>query len=159
MTRSPQLRRIKFINALFAPVTGGDLYLAEQIDAAIARRLDQPAPRNPHDPAYLAAAARVFAQICAGQRNHGCFLWDAGTSDDEGSAPLFVRAKLMQGLKQLAPYANATLIVTNLRRAHCPPNRRWTARRRRDYDESLTFIRELAAARSRANARLNLILL
>ena len=34
MTRSPSLRRLHFLNALFAPLTGHDLYLAQQIDAA-----------------------------------------------------------------------------------------------------------------------------
>ena len=65
----------------------------------------------------------------------------------------------MQGLKQLAAYPESTLLVTNLRAAHCPPARRWTERRRRDYHDTLAFIRELAAARSRRDANLNLLFL
>jgi len=49
--------------------------------------------------------------------------------------------------------------VTNLRPAHCPPNRRWTSRRQREYNESLALIRDLAAARSRRSASLNLFFL
>ncbi len=41
MTRSPQLRRLHFLNALFAPLTGHDLYLAQQIDAAITSSLPE----------------------------------------------------------------------------------------------------------------------
>jgi hypothetical protein len=65
----------------------------------------------------------------------------------------------MQGLKQLAAYPQSTLLVTNLRAAHCPPARRWTERRRRDYDDALGFIRDLAAARSRRDANMNLLFL
>jgi hypothetical protein len=65
----------------------------------------------------------------------------------------------MQGLKRLAAYPESTLLVTNLRSAHCPPDRRWTKRRRRDYDASLSLIEDLAAARSRRSASLNLLFL
>jgi hypothetical protein len=65
----------------------------------------------------------------------------------------------MQGLKSLATYPESTLLVTNLRAAHCPPDKRWTERRRREYDDSLSLIRSLAAARSRRSANLNLLFL
>ena len=158
MTRSPQLRRLHFLNALFAPVTGQDLYLAQQIDDAIATSLGEAEQRQPNDPDFVAAAARLFARLCSGQPSHGFFHWDAG-ADDHGAAPLFARAGVMQGLKSLATYPESTLLVTNLRNAHCPPDKRWTERRRRDYDDSLSLIRGLAAARSRRSANLNLLFL
>ena len=158
MTRSPQLRRLHFLNALFAPLTGQDLYLAQQIDNAIATSLGEAEHRDPQDPAFVAAAARLFQKLCAAQPQHGFFHWDAGEGD-AGSSPLFTRAGLMQGLKQLAPFAESTLLVTNLRAAHCPQSRRWTERRQREYDESLSLIRGLAAARSRRSANLNLLFL
>jgi len=158
MTRSPQLRRLHFLNALFAPLTGHDLYLAQQIDDAIATSIGEAEQRQPNDPAFVAAAARLFERLCTGRPTHGFFHWDAGT-DDHGSAPLFARAGIMAGLKSLATYPESTLLVTNLRLAHCPPDRRWTERRRRDYDDSLSLIRNLAAARSRRSASLNLLFL
>ncbi len=158
MTRSLQLRRLHFLNALFAPLTGQDLYLARQIDEAICTSLGEAEERTPNDPAFVAAAARLFARLCGSCTQHGFFHWDAGV-DDAGAAPLFARAGLMQGLKQLARFPQSTLLVTNLRRAHCPPHRRWTPRRQREYDESLSLIRDLAAARSRRDANLNLFFL
>ncbi len=158
MTRSPQLRRLHFLNALFAPLTGQDLYLAQQIDDAIATSLGEAAQRTPNDPDFIAAAARLFERLCAAQPQHGFFHWDAG-ADDTAAAPLFARAGLMQGLKQLAVFRESTLLVTNLRSAHCPPDRRWTGRRQRDYDDSLALIRNLAAARTRRSANLNLLFL
>jgi hypothetical protein len=158
MTRSPQLRRLHFLNALFAPLTGHDLYLAQQIDDAIATSLGEAEERTPGDPAFIAAAARLFEKLCSAQPQHGFFHWDAG-ADETAAAPLFARAGLMQGLKQLATFSESTLLVTNLRSAHCPPDRRWTGRRQRDYDDSLALIRALAAARTRRSANLNLLFL
>lgn len=158
MTRSPQLRRLHFLNALFAPLTGQDLYLAQQIDDAIATSLGEAAERTPADPAFITAAARLFERLCATQTQHGFFHWDAA-ADETAAAPLFARAGLMQGLKQLAPFTESTLLVTNLRAAHCPPDRRWTERRQRDYDDSLSLIRDLAAARTRRSANMNLLFL
>jgi hypothetical protein len=158
MTRSPQLRRLHFLNALFAPLTGQDLYLAQQIDDAIATSIGEAQDRTPADPQFIAAAACLFQRLCAGQSEHGFFHWDA-SADETGASPLFTRAGLMQGLKRLAPYPESTLLVTNLRSAHCPPDRRWTDRRQRDYDDSLSLIRELAAARTRRSANLNLLFL
>ncbi len=158
MTRSPQLRRLHFLNALFAPLTGHDLYLAQQIDAAITSSLPEAEERAPSDPAFVNAAATLFARLCSAQTAHGFFHWDA-SADDAGASPLFARAGVMQGLKQLSAFPESTLLVTNLRAAHCPPAKRWTERRRRDYDDALGFIRDLAAARSRRDANMNLLFL
>jgi hypothetical protein len=158
MTRSPQLRRLHFLNALFAPLTGHDLYLAQQIDDAIATSLGEAEQRSPGDPSFVAVAAGLFARLCFAQPQHGFFHWDAG-ADDNGASPLFARAGVMQGLKSLAAFPESTLLVTNLRSAHCPPNKRWTGRRQREYDDSLSLIRDLAAARSRRSASLNLLFL
>ena len=158
MTRSPQLRRLHFLNALFAPLTGHDLYLAQQIDDAIATNLGEAEQRTPSDPAFIDAAARLFEKLCSARPRHGLFHWDAG-ADETAAAPLFARAGLMQGLKQLAAFPESTLLVTNLRSAHCPPDKRWTGRRQRDYDDSLALIRNLAAARTRRSANLNLLFL
>ena len=65
MTRSPQLRRLHFLNALFAPLTGQDLYLAQQIDDAIATSLGEAEQRDPQDPAFIAAAASAWSAATA----------------------------------------------------------------------------------------------
>jgi hypothetical protein len=158
MTRPLQLRRLHFLNALFAPLTGHDLYLAQQIDDAISTSLPAAEERGPADPAFVNAAAKLFERLCGAQPSHGFFHWDAG-ADDTGATPLFTRAGVMQGLKQLASFPESTLLVTNLRAAHCPPAKRWTERRRREYDDSLSLIRDLAAARSRRDANMNLLFL
>lgn len=160
------LRRLHFINALFAHVTGQDLYLAEQIKAAIAFSLTEleaqttahPEYAAKFDAAFTASAARLLAQAFSHLPAHGFYHWDAARTETSAT-PLFAREEIMTGLKQLAGFKEATLLITNLRPALIPPDKRATPRRVREYDEALAFIRELAAARTAPSASLQLLFL
>jgi hypothetical protein len=161
-----ELRRLHFINALFASVTGNDLYLAHQIKVGIAFSLAEleaqtrahPELAERFDAAFTAAAARLLERFCSQERARGFFHWDAARTL-HSATPLFARAEIMTGLKQLAPFPQSTLLITNLRPAILPPDRRETPRRRRDYEETLAFIRELAAARTARHAQMQLLFL
>ena len=166
-TRSrDDLRRLHFINALFAEATGQDLYLAEQIKSAISFSLSEfeekiaahPWAAKTYDALFNAAAAQLMVKVFAGQTKHGFYHWDASLTL-AGATPLFTRAEVMKGLRALAPYRNATLLITNLRPALIPPSARATARRKREYEEALAFIRELAAARTVRGSNLQLLFL
>lgn len=160
------LRRLHFINALFAHATGQDLYLAEQIKEAIAFSLAElqskiaadPAGARVYDAAFNAAATTLLVEVFAGQPHHGFYHWDASLTL-ASATPLFTRAEIMAGLKSLARYRDATLLVTNLRPALIPPTRRATPRRQRDYEEALAFIRALTAARTARHSNLQLLFL
>ena len=161
-----ELRRLHFVNALFAHVTGQDLYLAAQIRDAIAFSLAEleeqvrarPADAARYDEAFSAAATRLLSGCFAHLPTHGFFHWDAARTPSSAT-PLFARAELMDGLRRLAPYRESTLLVTNLRPALLPPDRRPTPRRVREYEDTLDFVRELAAARTPAFANLQLLFL
>ncbi|MBE7539740.1 MAG: hypothetical protein HS122_15185 [Opitutaceae bacterium] len=163
---SADLRRLHLINALFAQVTGHDLYLARQIRDAIAfslaelesRTQREPESADLYDAAFTAAAADLLARFFGRSPAHGFFHWDAAATL-VSATPLFTRAEIMTGLKQLAPYREATLLITNLRPALLPDNKRRSPARKRDYDEALAFIRSLAAARTLKSASLNLLFL
>ena len=163
---STALRRLHFINSLFAQATGRDLYLAEQIRSAIAlnvtelqeRAIAAGAPPQDEETAFNAAAAELLARLFALQPRHGFYHWDAALTL-ASPTPLFTRAEIMTGLRRLAGYREATLLVTNLRRALVPPGLRATSRRQRDYEEALALIRDLAAARTAASAELHLLFL
>ena len=160
------LRRLHFINALFAQITGHDLYLAQQIQEAIAFSLTEleeqtrlhPEFASKYDAAFNASAARLLEGFFSGQPRHGFFHWDA-LSTVTSATPLFARAELMTGLKRLAPYRESTLLITNLRPALLPPDKRATPRRQREYEEALAYTRELAAARTAPSADLRLLFL
>ena len=167
MTRDrADLRRLHFINALFAHATGHDLYLAEQIKGAITFSLADLASQTAAHPefaakfdaAFNAAAADLLAKLFAHLPRRGFFHWDAALTP-AAATPLFARAELMAGLRHLAPYRDSTLLVTNLRPALIPPQKRVSPRRRRDYEEALAFIRDLTAARTARSANLQLLFL
>lgn len=167
MTRDrAELRRLHFVNALFAHVTGHDLYLAEQIKGAISFSLaefEAQTAAHPEfaaklDAAFNAAAAELLAKSFAHLPRHGFYHWDASLTL-ASATPLFTRAEIMAGLRHLAPYRQSTLLVTNLRPALIPPGLRATSRRKRDYIETLAFIHDLVAARTARNAELQLLFL
>jgi len=167
MTRDrDDLRRLHFIDALFAHLTGHDLYLANQIKGAIAFSLAElqtqtaahPELAQKYDDAFNAAAAALLARLFSDLPRHGFFHWDASLTL-AAATPLFTRAEIMAGLRHLAPYRESTLLVTNLRPALLPPGRRATPRRKRDYAEALAFIQDLAAARTTRSANLQLLFL
>jgi hypothetical protein len=163
---SADLRRLHFIDALFAHVTDHDLYLARQIKEAIAFSLAELAAQTAahpelaakYDAAFNAAAAELLARQFAHLPRHGFFHWDASLTL-ASATPLFTRAEIIAGLKHLAPYRESTLLVTNLRPALIPPARRATLRRQRDYAEALELIQDLAAARTTRSANLQLLFL
>jgi hypothetical protein len=167
MTRDrDDLRRLHFIDALFAHLTGHDLYLANQIKGAIAFSLAElqtqtaahPELAQKYDDAFNAAAAELLARLFSDLPRHGFFHWDASLTL-AAATPLFTRAEIMAGLRHLAPFRESTLLVTNLRPALLPPGRRATPRRKRDYAEALAFIQDLAAARTTRSANLQLLFL
>jgi hypothetical protein len=158
MKRSDRLRRLHFVNALFSSLTGQDLYLAQQIDAAITASLTEVADRPPAEQEFASAAGRLFERLCGTQPRHGFFHWDAGT-DAVGATPLFATAGVREGLQKLAAFPESTLLVTNLRTGCCPPHRRWTSRRNREYGDTLSLINELAARRAHPGACVNLFFL
>jgi hypothetical protein len=165
--RSPDdLRRLHFINALFAHATGQDLYLAEQIKSAIsfslaefeAKIAEHPWAAKTYDAMFNAAAATLLVKIFARQPLHGFYHWDASLTL-ASATPLFTRAEVIAGLKKLAPFRESTLLITNLRPALIPPAGRATPRRKRDYEEALAFISDLAAARTVRGSNLQLLFL
>jgi len=161
-----ELRRLHFINALFAHVTGQDLFLAHQIKSAIAFSLAEleasttadPGLAGKYDASFNAAAARLLDRFYSNQPRHGYYHWDAARTL-HSATPLFARAEVMTGLKHLAPFRESTLLITNLRPALLPPERRETPQRKRDYDDLLAFIRDLAAARTARTSDLQLLFL
>ena len=160
------LRRLHFINALFAHATGQDLYLAEQIKTAVSFSLAEfeakiaafPWAAKTYDVMFNAAAASLLVKVFARQPLHGFYHWDAALTL-AAATPLFTRAEVMAGLRKLAPYRNSTLLITNLRPALIPPAKRATPRRKREYEEAVAFISELAAARTVRDSNLQLLFL
>ena len=142
------------------------MFLAEQIKSAIAfslaelerQTVEHPELAARYDAEFTAAAARLLEKFYSEVERHGFYHWDALRSV-ESATPLFARNEVMAGLKHLAGFSESTLLITNLRPALLPPDKRPTAARVRDYEELLAFIRDLAAARTPRSATLHLLFL
>jgi hypothetical protein len=159
-------RRLHYINALFAHLTGHDLYLAQQIKEAIAFsliELEEQMKSHPdfvakYDAAFNAAAGKLLTDCFRHQPKHGFFHWDAARTQSSATQ-LFARAELMEGIKQLSPFHEATMLITNLRPALLPLGHNKKQQREQEYAEALEFIRDLAAARIPRFTNLQLLFL
>lgn len=167
--RAADLSRLHFINTWFSSLTGSDLYLAEQIRAAIAFSLTEleaqtqadPASAGRYDQAFINEAARLLRVLAERDPQRGFYHWDAARSL-ESATPLFAREEIMKALKQLARFRESTLLITNLRPAFLRPNKpgaRTPVKREREYEQLLNFLRELIAARVSPHADVQVLFL
>jgi hypothetical protein len=154
-TAGEELARLHFINSLFADLTGNDLYLAKQIKAAIESSLEETPPHLQSEK-FTQAAALLLQKHFRRRPAHGFQHWDC-CAHVHGFSPLWIRQELIGIFKKLAPYPQATVLVTNLRTCICPPGKRWTPRLRHDYAESVAFIQELARTWSTRRANVTLL--
>ena len=160
--QSEEYKRLQFINTLFSWVTQDNLYLAEQIKDAISYSLQELEERSakagiPDDLAFNAAAVELLENFFREQQGHGFFHWDALKS--VSVTPLFARQELIAGLKGITKYRKATLLITNLERAIFRGGKPGAAKRRREYQTMLEYIRDLVKARTSPNADLRLLFL
>ena len=174
--RAADLSRLHFINTWFSSLTGSDLYLAEQIRSAIAFSLSEleaqtradPASAERYDQAFIQEATRLLRALAERDPQRGFYHWDAARSL-ESATPLFAREEIMKALKQLARFRESTLLITNLRPAFLRSSQsgltkpgirtRPPAKREREYEQLLDFLRELIAARVSPHADIQVLFL
>ena len=173
MSSPHDLPALHLLNTVFAGVTGQDLYLAEQLKAGIEQALAEQggvvvataaagaALVTGLSPAAFADAVQALQRRFAGGEDdlrHGFAHCDAAQGPAAADS-LWAREQVLAALRRLAPYQEATLLITNLRATFCPPGKRWTERRRAAYREVLDFLAALALARKRERAQLTLMFL
>lgn len=162
MSLPHELPALHLLNTVFASVTGQDLYLAQQLLAGIEQALAEPgATAAAVTPAAFAAAVQTLQRKFGGEEEsleHGFAHCDAAEGPVAADS-LWTRQQVLEALRRLAPYAEATLLITNLHATFCPPRRKWTERRRAAYREVLDFLAALAVSRKRERANLTLLFL
>lgn len=154
-TAGEDLAKLHLINSLFADVTGNDLYLAQQVKAAIETSLEDLPPHLQSDH-FMKAAVQLLQKHFRRRPTHGFSHWTCGRNG-LGFDPLWARQELIGIFKKLAPYPQATVLVTDLRASICPPGKRWTRRLRGEYAEAVAFIQELARTWSTRRAKVTLL--
>lgn len=155
MSAPHELPALHLINTVLAGVTGQDLYFAQQLKAGIEQALADGADTA----AFATAVEQLRARLGSpDDARRGFVHWDAAQSPAQPDS-LWSRQQIVDALKRLAPYSEATLLITNLRTAFCPPGHRWTERRRTAYREVLDFLAALAVSRKRERTQLTLLFL
>lgn len=155
MRAGEEAAKLHFINSLFAELTGNDLYLAKQVKAAIDTSLADMPPQLRSEQ-FTRAAVQLLEKHFRRRPKHGFSHWDCSASG-HGFTPLWACQELIAIFKKLAPYPQATVLVTNLRTCICPPGKRWTHRLDRDYAEAVSYIQDLARTWSTRRANITLL--
>lgn len=151
------LADLRNLNSLLRLAANGSAANALEIRKAIEFTMEGADTADGPTPMTLDEAARLFLRLHASDEHAPAFaLCDLRA---EAYDPLFIREKLMVPLRKLAGYPEAILLVTGLRRLVCPPGKRWTKRRRSQYQETLHYIEQLANQHSSPRTRLSLLFL
>jgi len=155
MTPRDRLARLYFVNTLFHRLTGHDLYLAEQMLAAIDAAAEAGA-----GPAKLDATLRDLHEQLLGSAPDAGFAFCDGAAGDGAAGPLFVRSEVLSAVRRNAPYRQATVMVANLPgNADTQKPRSQKARRRAaERADEVAQLRDLAAKRSNPQSLVTLLI-
>ncbi|MGB0370332.1 MAG: hypothetical protein ACPGN3_03215 [Opitutales bacterium] len=147
--------KLHTINQLFSAASGTDAYQAEQISAALryAQNQDNPFKRNakPFD-----EEVRELIQMHLDQKSdtHGVAVWDLREHDYD---PLWIRYQIVNQLRRIAGYPEASLIVVGLRNSICPKGKYFTESRKQRYQQAVEYIENLALNYCTQRTKLNLL--
>ena len=145
--------KLQFVASLFAKTIGDDLYYARQIKESIEAALPQPLRDDPE------AFVRAAEQLAQHAGDHPTPVSLVRAQDDPAFSLLCLRARLLEALKSNCRFDNPILVLTGLREAICPPQTRWTPRRKIEYQEAISYARDFCHARSRPSSKLSLVIL
>ncbi|MBK1878399.1 hypothetical protein [Pelagicoccus mobilis] len=146
--------KLQIICALFADNIGDDLYFARQIKESIEATL--PSEHRDSPSAFLAAAKTLLEQTT---RHPDKAIIDLVTAPDaQGYSELALRARLLEALKRTCRFERPLLVLTGLKEAICPTGKRWTGKRKAEYQSAIAYAREFCQSRTRPSSHLNLII-
>ncbi|EDY82955.1 hypothetical protein VDG1235_2578 [Verrucomicrobiia bacterium DG1235] len=146
--------KLQIICALFAENIGDDLYFARQIKESIEAALPEPARDSPS--AFLAAAQTLVEQTARHPERSIVDL--VAAPEAQGYSELALRARLLEALKRTCRFERPLLVLTGLKESICPAGKRWTTRRKAEYQNAIAYARAFCQSRTRPSSHLNLII-
>lgn len=148
------LSKLQIICVIFADDICGDLYFASQIKESIEASL---APEKRDCPESFLVAAKKLAE--SNLRSDGQAVIDlVAAPEAQGYSELALRARLLEAMKRTCRFEQPLLIIIGLKEAICPAGKRWTAKRKAEYQSAVAYARAFCLSRSRPSSRLNLII-
>lgn len=136
------LAKLHCVLNLFGENTGDDPYFVRNIKEAIDASLVEEPGTDDSIEMFAAAAFRLVEGQPGLQASYGLHHLDLR---GRGFDPLFIREELLGGLRRIAGYRNALIVVTGLREAIVGPTGYLTQKRRLELDGATQYIDELAA--------------
>lgn len=136
------LAKLHCVLNLFGEHTGDDPYFVRTIkDAIDASLVEEPGSRDSIE-TFAEAALRLVADHPGLQSSYGLHHLDLR---GRGFDPLFIRQELLAGLRRVAGYRNALIVVTGLRESIIGPSGYFTRKRQVKLAEATHYIDHLAA--------------
>lgn len=147
--------KLQVICSLFSKTISDDLYFAQQIKESIEASLpeEQAGLAEP----FIYRAKELVDRIESDSERAAIEVVEAESLDSPFSM-LDLRANLLEALKRTCRFETGLVVLTGLKEAICPRGRRWTQRRKQEYEEAIAFAREFCQQRSRPSSTLSLII-
>lgn len=149
-----ELAKLHCVLNLFGENTGDDPYLVRHLKDAIDASLVEESGDAKGLDEFVDAAFRLANEQPGLRASYGLFHLDLR---GRGFDPLFIRDELVRGLRTVAGYRRALVVVTGLREAIVGSARYFTSKRREQLDDATRYIDEVAAQWTTENTELNLL--
>jgi len=153
--KAEDLSKLQVVCSLFSKTVSDDLYYAMQIKESIEASL-------PHDQSKLAEPfllrARELVEKFENDPSETGLELVAAVPRNAPFSMLDLRANLLEALKRICRFDTGLVVLTGLKEAICPRGKRWSQRRKRDYEEAISFAREFCQKRSRPASSLSLVI-
>lgn len=149
------LSKLQVICSLFSKTVSNDLYFAQQIKESIEASL--PSDQSELTESFLLRAKELVEKLESAPAETGLELVEAVPNNAPFSM-LDLRANLLEALKRICRFDTGLVVLTGLKEAICPKGKRWSQRRKRDYEDAISFAREFCQKRSRPASRLSLVI-
>ncbi len=149
------LSKLQVVCSLFSNTVSNDLYYAQQIKESIEASL--PGEQSKQAKPFLCRAKELVEKLEREPPKTGVELVEA-LPPSEAFSMLELRANLLDALKGVCRFDTGLVVLTGLKEAICPRGRRWTQRRKKDYEDAICFARDFCHKRSRPTSRLSLVI-
>ena len=149
---SEELNKLQIVCALFDSIVNGDLYYARQIKESIEAAL----PEGEQGSSAFVARANELSQRM--DKPGARLELVPATEETSPFSLLALRAKLLAAAKATCLQTTGIVVLTGLKEAICPVGRRWTERRKREYEDAIAFARAFFQQRSRPSSKVSLVI-
>jgi len=149
------LSKLQVICSLFANVVEDDLYYANQIKDSIEAALPKDKRSSPD---LFLSMAEELSKNMGDPQSRQSFRVVQAEEEDAPYGLLNLRSRLLDALKPICRFESGLVVLTGLKEAICPSGRRWTKKRKLEYEETIAYARDFCSQRSRPSSRLSLVI-